>query len=297
MNTELRKGIFALVCLSVVYSCMGIFVRGLGSDFAVFQQVYLRVFSAFLLALIIFWQSIQFKKVLHITYADWFVIGIRAVAFSVGVVFFTLAFLSEGTSYSNATFVQTIPLLPVLGYIFLRERLTIQQTTWIFVGFIGVGLISITDVHQLIHWGKGEMFALLCAIAFDISYVAQKLQSDYLTNRENVVLIFFIEGIVVFAASFFFNETLVSMTQILKPSILFNIGLSAVFNVCNLLLINYGFKRVPVSIGGNILILETFFALLISIFFYQEFPVMREIIGGLLIVLSVYGINRIANQE
>lgn len=291
MRSELQKGILALVLLSLIYSCMGIFVRGLGSEFGVFQQVYLRVLGAFIVGVIIFWNKIEFKKVLTISSKDWLVISLRALAFTFGVVFFTLAFLAEDTSYSNATFIQVFPLLPLFGYVFLHERLSLVQFFWILVGFIGVGFVAITDVSQLLHWGKGEVYALLCAVAFDISYVAQKFQSEYLSNQETVVLVFAIEGIVVFLASFFVVEPALNIAHIFEPVVFFNLALSSVFNVCNLLLINYGFKRVPVSVGGNILILETFFALLISIFLYTEFPAMRELFGGLLIVASVYGIN------
>lgn len=297
MRSELRKGILALILLSFIYSCMGIFVRGLGSEFGVFQQVYVRVLGAFLVGVLFFWKKIDFKKIVTISLQDWSVIALRAAAFAFGVVFFTLAFLSEDTSYSNATFIQVFPLLPIFGYVFLRERLTLVQILWILVGFVGVGCIAISDVTQLLHWGKGEVYALLCAIAFDISYVAQKFQSEYLNSQETVVLIFAIEGLLVLLGSFFFVEPALQLSHVLQPLVLFNIGLSSVFNVCNLLLINYGFKRVPVSVGGNILILETFFALIIGIFLYTELPTARELFGGLLIIASVYGINSSAPNE
>lgn len=68
--------------------------------------------------------------------------------------------------------------------------------------------------------------------------------------------------------------------------------LSALFNVVNLYLTNYGFQHVKAAVAGNILVLEVVFALLYGFLLFNEMPTLRESIGGLLIVASIYLVNK-----
>jgi drug/metabolite transporter (DMT)-like permease len=56
---------------------------------------------------------------------------------------------------------------------------------------------------------------------------------------------------------------------------------------------SYAFKRVEAIIANNILILESVFALLIGLAVYQEVPTFKEILGGILIVLSAVLMNKV----
>jgi drug/metabolite transporter (DMT)-like permease len=289
--TDARKGILALVLLAFLYSCMGLFVRFLDTDLAVFQQTYLRILGAVLMGAILFWPKLNFRKLAHVTKRDWWVVFLRAATFAIGVVFFTYAFTSHDTSYSNATFITVFPLLPVLGYLFLRERLSVPTVAWVLLGFVGVGFVAVSDPSQVLSWGRGEIFAVISAIGFDMSYIARKWQSDYLNEQESVVLIFLIEGLLVLGASFFVVEPPLTQASFGFMTLVV-IVVSSLFNVGNLYLTGYGFRRVPATVGGNILTLETLFALIFSIFLFAEIPTAHELFGGALIVLSVYQVNK-----
>ena len=106
---------------------------------------------------------------------------------------------------------------------------------------------------------------------------------------------FFVGAIFLFITSIIIGEGLPSTDQFSWSIILALLG-GAVFNVINLLLTNYGFRHVKASVAGNILTLEVVFALIYGIFLFQEMPVMREILGGLVILTSVYFVNKIENQ-
>lgn len=292
--SEARKGALALVLLAFLYSCMGLFVRFLDTDLAVFQQTYLRILGAVLFGAILFWPKLNFRKILIISKHDWWIVFLRAAMFAVGVVFFTYAFTSHDTSYSNATFITVFPLLPVLGYLFLKERLSVRAAMWVLLGFVGVGLVAISDPTQLLSWGKGEIFAIISAIGFDMSYIARKWQSDYLNEQESVVLIFLIEGLLVLGASFFVSEPALTPASFGLMTMVV-VAISSLFNVGNLFLTGYGFKRVSASVGGNIITLETLFALMFGIFLFAELPTVQELLGGALIVLSVYQVNRLTS--
>ena len=145
--SEKHKGFIALVVLAFVFATMGIYARYLQTDFALFQQIYLRVFGAVLLGTIIFWRSLRFKRFLSISKRDWTIIFLRGLTFGIGVVFFTLAFIT--TKYSNATFVAAIPLLPILGYFLLGEKISKKKLIYITIGFIGLLIIAVHDFTNI----------------------------------------------------------------------------------------------------------------------------------------------------
>lgn len=292
--SEQKKGVIALVFLAFVFATMGIYARYLQTDFALFQQVYLRVFGAVLLGTVLFWSSVSFRKFLSISKKDWTIVVFRALTFGIGVILFTLAFIT--TKYSNATFVAVIPLLPLFGYFLLGEKISGRKLLYITLAFLGVALIAIHDFTNILAFGRGELYALLSAVAFNLSYVARKWQSEYLNDKESVILVFFLEGLFIFVSSFLVGESLPSLSAFSPPTI-FVIVVASLANVANLFLVNYGFGRVEVSVAGNILTLETAFALLFGLFIYHEIPALRELLGGAVIIFSVYQMNRLINSS
>ena len=104
--------------------------------------------------------------------------------------------------------------------------------------------------------------------------------------------------IIFFMAAFLLIFTSLLMGEGLPHSSWDNVTLAAIlgagiFNVLSLLFTNYGFQKVEAVIAGNILTLETIFAVILGLLLYQEIPNVKELIGGLLIVISVYQINKL----
>lgn len=289
--SETKKGIIALVALALVFATMGVFVRPLGTGFALFEQTYLRISLALLIAILIFWKDLSWKKLATLPRKDWVVLIFRAVALYLGVAFFTESILHA--KYGNTYFLNNLPLLPVFAYFLLRERLPLRTLAWIGVAFIGTVLITVADfAHFSI--GYGEMMALLAMLVFDLSYVARRFHSEHLSDKESTVFMFAIGAVFLFGTSLALGEPLPSPADF-SPFIILMLVLSAVFNVANLYLSNYGFGRVAVGIAGTIITLEVVFALLYGMFLYGEMPLLRELVGGALIVFSVWQINRKAS--
>lgn len=288
--SETKKGVIALIILALVFATMGVFVRPLGTDFAVFEQSYLRIGLAFVIGSLLFWKDISWKKFFSLSGKDTLVLIVRAVLLYLGVALFTDSILHS--NYSDTYFLNNLPLLPVFGYVFLREKLSPRTLAWIGVAFVGTLLVSVSDISSFV-LGAGSITALCSMLAFDISYTARRWQSDALSDKESTVGMFFVGALFLFIASLALGEPLPSASQF-SPFILLVIFLSAVFNVINLYLSNYGFGRVKVGIGGTIITLETVFALLYAVFLYHQAPTLQELIGGALIVISVWQINRTA---
>jgi len=63
--SEYRKGVLSLIILSLIFASMGLFAQYLSTGFELFQQVYLRIFAAFMLSFIVFEMTLiseSFKK-------------------------------------------------------------------------------------------------------------------------------------------------------------------------------------------------------------------------------------------
>jgi drug/metabolite transporter (DMT)-like permease len=50
-------------------------------------------------------------------------------------------------------------------------------------------------------------------------------------------------------------------------------------------------------LASNILTLESVFALILAFIFYKELPTMKELIGGIIILGSVIGMNQLKEKE
>jgi drug/metabolite transporter (DMT)-like permease len=290
---EENKGILSLVLLAWIFATMGVFARYLSTDFELFEQTYLRIGLAFLLGCILFVHKIDVRKICAASKKDLLILAFRAVTLYLGVVLFTEAILS--TAYGNASFVASLPLMPLLGYILLRETLKMRTLLYILLSFIGVALIAITDFSTM-KIGYGEVVALLSLVSFDLSYIARRWHSDYLNNYESAVVIFGIGALFLFLTSMILGENLPTVDQF-SLSIVAVLLIAAIFNVANLLLTNYGFAHVKVAVATNILTLEVVFALAYGIFLFKEIPVLREVLGGALILYSVYMVNRLESSN
>ncbi len=291
--TEKRKGVIALILLSIVFATMGIFSRYLSTSFELFEQTYLRIGTAFIIGIILFYKKLDFSKLKEVSKKDLSVFIFRAITLYLGVVLFTESILHA--NYGNAAFIAALPILPIFGYVFLKEKLSLKIIISILIGFVGMLLIAIPDM-SILKFGYGEMMALLSVAAFDLSYISRRWHSEHLTNIESTVLIFFIGAILLFITSILLGEQLPTVNQF-TPFVIGTIIIASLFNIANLYLVSYGFQRLKAGIAGNILTLETVFALLYSIFLFKEIPHVREFVGGFIILLSVWLVNRFEDED
>lgn len=257
-KTEKEKGIIVLVLLSIVFASMGVYIRYLSVGFTVLQQVYLRIFIAFILTSILFHKKIDYAKFKKLSVKEYLLLLFRGASmYLFGVALFTQAILL--TKLSTASFINALPISQLLGFIFLREKVKIYKVFFILTAFLGVILIGVTDYSHLFSWGLGEILALISTFFFAINYVSRRWQSNLLNNYEITQLTLLGAFLCVFIASLIHGEGLPahgwSMTIWI---VLFLAGLS---NVVNVFLINYGFEKVNVVFASNILTLESAFAI------------------------------------
>lgn len=289
-----KKGIIALVVMALVTASMGIFARSLSANFQIFQQVYFRIAVALILALIVFHTSIDFSKVAKIKPKEWSLLIFRSIAtYILGVTLFTQAVISA--KYSNVLFIEALPFAAVLGIIFFKEHLTKKKVFFLALAMVGVLFVALKDTSNIFSWGTGEILMVVSSLGFGLSFISRRWHSPLLNNKEITILTFLISTVLLMILSFLFGEGMPTPNWDMSlVGVLLGAGL---FNVFFLYLSNYGFQKVEAILANNIIMLEVFFGLIIGFMFYSEVPTIKELIGGLLIVISVLGVNTLENAE
>lgn len=285
-----QKGILALVGLAATYASMGIFIRYLSINFAFFQQIYLRLFFAVVIGFIIFNKSLNFSKLKKIKPAEWLLLIFRAATYYLlGLALFTKSILL--TKISTVSFISSLPMTAILGAIIYKEKITYKKIVYILLSFIGVFIISVNSFSSIFNWRLGEFLALISVIFTSLSIVLRKKQSKLLNNNEISQIILTMAFLMLFFISLFSKEGLPTLgwntNNIL---ILFVAGLA---NTIIIFLTNYGFEKIQTIIASNILTLEMFFAVIFGFLFFKEIPNYKDVIGGLLILISVFQMNKL----
>lgn len=294
-KTDKEKGILSLVLLALVFASMGLFARYLATGFLLFQQVYLRMLAAFIVGYFVFRKQINLSKFKQLTIKDWGLIFLRAISYSLfGVILFTQAIIV--TKYSNVSFIGSLPMTAVLGFILLRERFSFKKLSLVLLAFIGVLLISVKDYSNILNWGNGEIFALISTVFFSLSYIARKWQSDVLNNKELTVINFLVAFLVVFLVSLLKGDGGFPMVGWRWGFLLAIIG-AGIFNILNVFLSNYGFQKIEAVLASNILTLDPFFAIILGALFYKEIPLAKDMLGGLIIIIGVIAMNKLEDKE
>jgi drug/metabolite transporter (DMT)-like permease len=287
---EHQKGVMSLVLLALVFASMGLFARYLSTGLLLFQQVYLRMLAALVVGYVVFRKQVDMAKFKKLPPKEWLIICVRAVSYSLfGIILFTQAIII--TKYSNVSFIGSLPMTALLGFVLLREKFSFKKLALILLAFAGVALISVEDYTNIFSWGKGEVLTLISTVFFSLSYIARKWQTKTLNNKELTVINFLVAFLAVFIVSILKGDGL--------PTAGWHLGLllavvgAGIFNIGNVYLTNYGFQKVEAVLASNILTLESVFAVVLGFLFYKEVPIAKELLGGIIITLSVIGMNKL----
>lgn len=293
-KTEREKGVFALILLALVFASMGLFARYLATGFLLFQQVYLRMLAAFIVGYLVFRKQIDISKYRKLPIREWLVIILRAVSYSLfGIVLFTQAIII--TKYSNVSFIGSLPMTAVLGFVLLHEKFSFRKLALILLALAGVLLISVKDYSDIFNWDRGGVLTLIATVFFSLSYVARKWQSSLLNNQELTVINFLVAFLAVFIVSILKGDGLPVLGW--SWGLLLAVIGAGIFNIGNVYLTNFGFQKIEAVLASNILTLESVFAVVLGFFFYKEVPLLKELLGGFIITLSVIGMNKAESSK
>lgn len=286
--SERKKGIIALFILVLIWGILPIIPRFLNVSFKLFQQVYLRMSVGFIFSYLFFFRKIKPIKFITLPGRDLALIIFRATTyFLLGVVLNTQALLL--TKISNVTLIATIPTTAILGFLLLKEKITSKKILLVILSFIGALIIAVKNFSSF-SFGLGEIFALLSALSISFALISRKWQSKYLNDQETSTLVLFFAALEIFIFSLIGKEGL--------PLNNWNINIigfliaGGILNAGTSFFSNYGLARVDAVLSGNILMLEPVFASFFAFLVFRELPLPKEVIGGLIIIISVIFMNQ-----
>lgn len=292
--SERNKGIIALLFLASLWGIAAILPRFLSISFKLYQQVYLRLFLGALFSFILFRTQIDLSKLKRISKKEFGLLISRSFIYYVlGVVIFTQALLL--TKVSNVTFIGAIPMTALLGFILLKEKISIGKIFFVITSFVGVILISVQSSTTSFNLGLGEIFAFLSIFFVSLGMITRKYHTKLLNDKEIGSFMLLFGAIFVLIVSLLNGEGFpltnwtINITVILILAGFINTGISY--------FVNYGLKRVDAVLSSNIMSLEPVFASIFALFIFSEVPMMKELIGGLLIIISVFVLHKLETKE
>jgi drug/metabolite transporter (DMT)-like permease len=290
-----NTGIIALIFLAVGFGLMPVLARYLGQGLGLFEQWYLRYAVASVVVIIVFWHQVRWNKFLHLPAREWGVLSFRIASGQVvGLSLFTLASLKAGAGI--VSFMQVLPIIPLLGVIVFHEHLTRQKVAVTLLAFIGAALVVVTDIHSLVHLNTGALLSLLSAVFYSAMLVTRKWHKE-LNNHEITLAFMVFSCLCAYAISVAFDHRWIIPSGHWHTSFVLVAVAAGMLSVLVNFLISYSFEHVSAIIAGNILSLEEVFGALFGFIFYRQLLDTREVVGGLVILASVVLMNFAIRKE
>ena len=276
-----NTGNLYLLSAAFAYSTMPILIRFLDAgNIPPISQVAMRYGFAFMIAFIYF--VLIKKNKIELSKISPFLILVSVVGYGTTNLFFTKAILATTITSALFAFYTFALITPVLGSVFLKDKLKPIHIGALIVSAIGLSLLF--DLSG----GKttGILFGLLSALT----------QSGYLIGTRKLKDLE--PGFILLSSTFFgfiaigllalILETNFYTTQLasLSPSTWLATILFGLLNFIGWFLMSKGFQLAKASTGSLILLVENLFAIIFGYFLFSEIPTLGVVIGGLLILTS-----------
>ena len=265
---------------------MPVAIRILGKDgLSPISQVFLRYIVACIAAFIYFF--IITKSKITFRLQDIKLIGVVTIfGYALMNLAFTYGILYTQVSNALFLFYSYAIITPILGFIFLREKMNKYNVFAMLFSFIA--LLLLFQPNGVATWKIGGIFAILSAIGQSFYLIGRKKLHSYsahfmmLANTSMGVIVLGILCLL-FDSSFYFKGgiQIVSMkTWII--TILFGID-----NFLAWFMMSKGFEYFKAASGSLVLLSELVFGVIFAFLFFAEIPTAITVIGGVLILLSI----------
>jgi len=275
-----NKGFFSLLACGLILAVFGLLVRVLNQYIGNFTQVGMRM----LLAGIIVIPVLLNKKIsLKINCVNPFLFLALVLSFPLYIVFFTISI--NNTKIVNSffyLFTSTMLTSYLLGSLFFKEKINFQKIVVAILSIIGLLLF-------MLPFGSnkgfiGEIAGIIGGILYGISHATRKY---YANKIDRWVIIFYqmVSGVIIsFPFVFFLKEF--AHNQWVFNSILL-ILIFAIGLVLIQVLLFTGFANFKLNLGSIVLASQLVFVQLIGVLILHEIPTNLEVVGSILITVSV----------
>ncbi|MBI5019593.1 DMT family transporter [Candidatus Gottesmanbacteria bacterium] len=283
-----------LVIVSAAYTLLSVGSRLLSEGFQPMTQVYMRILLATIALIIVFRKKIRVAHIAKTPMRDrWVLFTMGTIGYSVAVYFVTLGALNAKL-VNVAIIFASVPFFSYLyAFLFLKKRFDLKLTGLLLVSLIGISFVATKSfAPRLEAFGTGEWFTLLATATMAWFFVGRKLLSNHLNTEEITVTVMAVAAVSGFILAVIRMETF-SISAFANPHVLLGLAIGGLMNVLVNPIEIYAFDHLDAVFGSQILLLENVFALLFGYLLYAETVSFPEIIGGLIIIISVYIANRI----
>ncbi len=222
--------------------------------------------------------------------------------FLLGLVQPVLYFLCEGygvmllqTSYVGII-LSLIPMTSfLLGFLFLNEKVKRIQVVFAFISIIGVVLTTLGESQGAFSWLGFILIFGSVITASMFSVLSRKVALDFDAFERTYIMFFigFVTFLVLGAIDAMGDFQAMVLTPMKSSSFWIDIlYLAGVSSVGAFLMINYAMTHISVAKASIFTNLTTVISILAGVLFLNEQFGWFQAIGSLIIIASVYGVNR-----
>ncbi len=276
MKIQLKADL-ALVLVAAFWGSTSFLTKMGLEGMAEYNLIALRFIIAFVLVSAAFW-----KRLKHATLRD-----VKFAAGLAAILFFTYVFFTFGvryTSISNAGFLTCLTgvLVPLIGFVFLKQKPDLKTIFCVILVFVGVYLLTF---NGYLSFNRGDFFCILCSLAFALHIIA----TGYCTRiaQDSVLLGLLQLGFVALYAllfSYVFEKPQLPQTA---QSWLVVLALSIFSTALGLILQTTAQRYTTPTHAGLILTLEPVFAAAFAYFLAREILAPKAYLGALIMLIGI----------
>lgn len=280
------KGIFLILLSALLYSIMPTLIRTLGGGgLPPVSQVFLRYIVAFAAAAFYLFRLRKGNKI-RIQKKDIPLLLIASIfGYALTNLFFSLSILNTYVSNALFLFFTFAIVAPILGFIFLKDKLNVFNIAALAI--TAIALMLLFQPNAIPTWKIGGLFAFLSALGQATYLIVRKKLKTY--SASFLVLANTCTGVIVLGIlsllleqSFYFHRGIQGISvSTWVTTVLFGID-----NFLAWLVMTKGFEYINIATGSILSLSELLFSVFFAFLFFGEIPTFATLMGGMLILLS-----------
>ena len=185
----------------------------------------------------------------------------------------------------------SIPFGIILSSIFLNEKISFKKWLLIMTSFFGIVILAFDPkvVDEII----GSL--LICGMAFfyGLSQVFSRYLKDLDVKYTNTIMSFTGFLILIILSSVFEGNAIQTITNISLESWFTVLYAGAIISLLGHLMMFYLYKFYPVGMVLPFYALFPVFGLILTFLIFEEIPTLIMVIGGIIVILSVFMLQKI----
>lgn len=200
------------------------------------------------------------------------------------------------TSVASATVLVSMhPVIVLLGSVlFLREKPLPGVTALVLLALIGTTILSWEDLRS----GVGDLGGNLLALAGAAAVSGYMLLGSSLRKRVGALqynaLVYGVAALILLPLATLWGSSLGPFE--LREYLIFG-GLAFFCTILGHALFNWALKYVRATFVSTSILMEPVFATVMAVFILGEIPSLLTLIGGVVVIVALYGISRGERQQ